>query len=123
MTEVVPAVNQIEFTPYNYQKELQEYCEGKGIKIEAWSPLTRGLKLGDPKLVEVAERYGKSPAQILIRWGLQHGVIVLPKSARRERIIENMQVFDFNISEKDMEKLDGFNENFRTSGWDPNSFQ
>jgi diketogulonate reductase-like aldo/keto reductase len=120
-TEIVPAVNQIEFTPYLYQKQLQDYCEGKGIKIEAWSPLTRGIKLGDPKLVEIADRYRKSPAQILIRWGLQKGVISIPKSERKERIIENSQVFDFNISDKDMKRLDGFNENLRTSGWDPYS--
>ena len=119
--ETVPAVNQIEYTPYLYQKRLQEYCEGKGIKIEAWSPLTRGIKLDDPKLVEVARRYDKSPAQILIRWGLQHGVISIPKSVHRERIIENAQVFDFDISEGDMRRLDNFNENLRTSGWDPES--
>jgi len=120
--DVVPAVNQIEFTPYLYQKELQGYCEGKGIRIEAWSPLTRGKRLGDPKLVAIAKRYGKSSAQILIRWGLQRGAIVIPKSERRERIIENSQVFDFNISDEDMRKLDGFDENLRTSGWDPDSF-
>lgn len=120
--DVVPAVNQIEFTPYLYQRELHRYCEGKGIRIEAWSPLTRGTKLGDHKLVEIARRYGKSPAQILIRWGLQHDAIVIPKSASRERIVENSQVFDFSISEEDMRRLDGFNEDLRTSGWDPESF-
>lgn len=118
-TEVVPAVNQIEFTPYLYQKELQEYCEGKDIKIEAWSPLTHGVKLNDTKLIGVANKYGKSPAQILIRWGLQHNAIVIPKSVCKERIIENSQVFDFSISREDMEKLDGFNKDLRTSGWDP----
>lgn len=119
--DVVPTVNQIEFTPYLYQKELQDYCEGKDIKIEAWSPLTRGIKLGDPKLVEIANHYGKTPAQILIRWNLQHGTIAIPKSVRKERIIENSRVFDFSISDKDMKRLDGFNENLRTSGWDPYS--
>lgn len=122
-TEIVPAVNQIEFTPYNYQKGLQEYCERKGIKIEAWGPLSRGNLLGDPKLVEFAKGYDKSTAQILLRWGLQHGVIVLPKSANRERIIENTKVFDFNIAEKDMEILDGFNENLSFGIYDPNSFK
>lgn len=119
--EVIPVVNQIEFTPYLYQKELQEYCEGKDIKIEAWSPLTHGMKLNDAKLVEIANKYGKSPAQILIRWGLQHNAILIPKSVRKERIIENSQMFDFSISRKDMDKLDGFNEDLRTSGWNPYS--
>jgi diketogulonate reductase-like aldo/keto reductase len=120
-TEVVPAVNQIEFTPYLYQKELQEYCEGKGIKIEAWSPLTSTVKLRDPKLVTIAAKYGRSPAQILIRWSLQQEAIVIPKSVHKERIIENAQVFDFTITREDMDQLNGFHEDLRTSGWDPYS--
>ena len=120
-TEVVPAVNQIEFTPYLYQKELQEYCEGKGIKIEAWSPLTSTIKLKDPKLVTIAAKYGRSPAQILIRWSLQQEAIVIPKSVHKERIIENTQVFDFTITREDMDHLNGFHEDLRTSGWDPYS--
>lgn len=120
-TEVVPAVNQIEFTPYLHQKELQNYCEGKGIKIEAWSPLTHAVKLGDPKLVRLAAKYGRSPAQILLRWGLQQGAVVIPKSVHKERIIENAQVFDFILSRDDMDRLNGFHEDLRTSGWDPYS--
>lgn len=120
-TEVVPAVNQIEFTPYLYQKELQEYCEGKGIKIEAWSPLTSTVKLKDPKLVTIAAKYGRSPAQLLIRWSLQQEAIVIPKSVHKERIVDNAQVFDFNITRDDMDQLNGFNEDLRTSGWDPYS--
>lgn len=75
--------------------------------------------MNDTKLIGVANKYGKSPAQILIRWGLQHNAIVIPKSVCKERIIENSQVFDFSISREDMEKLDGFNKDLRTSGWDP----
>lgn len=116
-TEVVPVLNQIEFTPYLYRKELQNFCEAKGIKIEAYSPLTHGQKLSDPKLVEVANHYGKSPAQILIRWGLQHGIIEIPKSEHKERIIENFQVFDFSITKEDMAKIDTFNENLRCATW------
>jgi len=122
-TDVVPAVNQIEFTPYLYQKALQSYCEGKGIKIEAWSPLTRGLKLGDPKLVTIADKYEKSPAQILLRWGLQQQAVVIPKSEQRDHLAENAQVFDFSITRDDMDALNGFNEGLRTSGWDPYSDQ
>jgi len=119
--EIVPAVNQVEFAPYIYPKKLQDYCEARGIRIEAWAPLTRGLKFDDPRLAGIAKHYGKTPAQVLIRWGLQRGIISIPKSAHKERIIENSKVFDFNISDKDMERLDGFNENLRTSGWDPES--
>jgi diketogulonate reductase-like aldo/keto reductase len=120
-TDVVPSVNQIEFTPYLYQKDLQVYCEGKGIKIEAWSPLTGSVKLKDPKLVKIANKYGRSPAQTLIRWSLQLEAVVIPKSVHKERIIENAQVFDFNITRDDMDQLNGFNEDLRTSGWDPYS--
>jgi diketogulonate reductase-like aldo/keto reductase len=118
---VVPAVNQVEFTPYLYQKDLQRYCEGKGTKLEAWAPLTRGQKFNDPRLVEIAKHYKKTPAQILLRWGLQHNIIVLPKSANKERILENSQIFVFNITKEDIKKLDDFNENLRASGWDPES--
>ncbi len=117
-SDVIPAVNQVEFHPYLYQKELLDFCNGKGIKLEAYSPLTHGEKLNDTKLVEIAKKYNKSTAQVLIKWGLQHGLIVIPKSSKKERIIENSSVFDFKISEEDMEKLDGFNENLRTC-WDP----
>ena len=116
--DVVPAVNQVEFHPYLYQKELLDFCNGKGIKLEAYSPLTHGEKLNDAKLVEIAQKYDKSSAQLLIRWVLQHGLIVLPKSSKKGRIMENSSVFDFEISDDDMKKLDGFNENLRTC-WDP----
>ncbi|HLD06722.1 MAG TPA: aldo/keto reductase [Candidatus Nanoarchaeia archaeon] len=116
--KVVPAVNQFELSPYLSQPELVQFCKGKGIAVEAYSPLTRGRKLADPKLVAIAQKYGKTPAQILIRWPLQHGLVVLPKSATPERINENADVFGFEISKEDMKKLDAFNENFRVC-WDP----
>lgn len=112
-SKVVPAVNQVEFTPYLFQKELLEFCRSKGIQLEAYSPLTRGRKLNDSKLVEIAKKYNKTPAQILLRWNLQHGIVIIPKSTKRERILENAEIFDFEISEDDMEKLNGFNEDFR----------
>lgn len=117
---ILPAVNQIELSPYNYlqRRETIELCRAKGIAIEAYSPLTKGRKLGDPRLVAMATRYGRSPAQVLIRWGLQKGFIVLAKSNRPERIRENAAVFDFALSDEDMTTLDGFNENLVT-GWDP----
>ena len=112
------AVNQIEFHPYLFQKDLLAYCQDNGIAVEAYSPLTRGARLGDPKLVKIAESYGKSPAQILIRWALQHGSVALPKSANPQRIAENADIYDFEISTEDMRKLNRFNENLRTC-WDP----
>ena len=146
-TKTVPAVNQIEFHPYLYQRDLLEFCAGKGIVIEAYSPLTKGARLKDPKLVAVAKKYStgerrpalsrsrlplvdrlfprsesKSTAQILIRWALQHGLVVIPKSANRTRIFENADVFNFEITAEDMRLLDGFNENLRTC-WDPTNAQ
>ncbi|HXV78347.1 MAG TPA: aldo/keto reductase [Candidatus Binatia bacterium] len=142
-TKTVPAVNQVEFHPYLYQQDLLDFCVGKGIVIEAYSPLTKGERLKDSKLVAVAKKYtaaelqpaaprsrlplvdklsrrseSKSTAQILIRWALQHGLVVIPKSANRRRIFENADVFDFEITAEDMQILDRFNENFRTC-WDP----
>jgi diketogulonate reductase-like aldo/keto reductase len=119
-SEVVPAVNQIEMSPYNFQQRSAtlELCHEKGIVIEAYSPLTKALKLRDPALVEIAGRYGKSTAQVLIRWSLQKGFVVLPKSVHQNRIEENADVFDFSITDPDMDRLDGFNEDLAT-GWDP----
>jgi len=116
--EFMPAVNQVEFHPYLFQKDLLEYCIQKNILIEAYTPLTRGEKLHDDKLLSIARRYKKTPAQILIRWCLQHNLVTLPKSVHRERIIENADVFDFSISDTDMKTVDSFHENFRVA-WDP----
>ncbi len=116
--EVTPAVNQVEFHPFLYQKQLLEYCQRKRIQVEAYSPLARGERFKHPGIASVAEKYSKTPAQIMIRWGLQHQLVVIPKSAREERIRENSQVFDFEISDKDMASLDSLNEDLRLN-WDP----
>lgn len=115
---IVPAVNQVEFSPFLYLKELQNYCESKGIALESYSPLTKGHKLKESRLIEIANRYDKSTSQILIRWCLQKGMIVIPKSSRNEHIKENADIFDFEISEADMLALDNLNENYRST-WDP----
>jgi diketogulonate reductase-like aldo/keto reductase len=117
---VVPAVNQIELSPYNYRyrKETVDLCRAQGIALEAYSPLTKGQKLNDPKLVAIAQKYGKTTAQVLIRWALQQGFIVLPKSNDPARIRQNAGVFDFAISNADMAHLEAFNVNLVT-GWDP----
>jgi len=117
---VVPAINQIEMSPYNYlqRKETLDLCDSAGIVIEAYSPLTKGKKLKDSRLVETAVKYGKTTAQLLIRWALEKHYVVLPKSVNKDRIIENADVFDFTISEEDLAIMDGFNEDLAT-GWDP----
>ena len=117
-SETIPAVNQVELHPYLYQRELMDFCHDNNIVVEAYSPLTHGERLDDPRLMAIARKYSKSPAQILIRWALQHDFVVIPKSAKRQRIIENADVFDFAISAADMQTLDSLNENLRTC-WDP----
>lgn len=115
---VVPAVNQVEFSPFLYQKELLAYCAKHKIQLEGYSPLARARRFRDPVLVELASKYGRTPAQIMLRWALQHEIVVIPKSVRAERIRENGQVFDFQISAKDMGRLDGLHDAYRTD-WNP----
>ena len=112
-SNVVPAVNQVEFTPFLYQKELLQYCQQQGIQLESYSPLTRGRKLTDERLLSIGDKHGKSSAQVLLRWNLQHGVVIIPKSITHERIIENANLYDFALDEDDMQILDGMNENAR----------
>ena len=112
---VVPAVNQVEFHPFLYQKELLGFSEKNTIQLEAYSPLTRGKRLNHPTILAVAKKYGnKTPAQVLIRWSLQHNLVVIPKSIHEDRILENSQVFDFQIRAEDMKLLDSLNENLQT---------
>lgn len=119
-SDIVPVINQIELSPFNYlfRKDTIDFCLENNIAIEAYSPLTKARKLDDPNLVEIAVKYHKTTAQILIRWALQHEFIAILKSTKQHRIIENASVFDFSISEVDMDFLDGLNENLVT-GWDP----
>jgi len=116
--EVVPAADQIELSPFLQHSETLKFCKDKGIVVEAYSPLTRGKRLGDPRLVKLAGRIGKSPAQVLLRWGVQHGFVVLPKSATEARIIENASLFDFELDPAAMKELDAMEEGLAT-GWDP----
>jgi diketogulonate reductase-like aldo/keto reductase len=118
-SRVVPTVNQVEFTPFLYQKELLAYCRSNRIQVEAYSPLTRGRNLKDEQIVSIAKKYGKSSAQVLLRWGIQHGLVVIPKSTHRERIEENARIFDFGLSDKDMRRLDNLDRSMRTTAWDP----
>ncbi|MGQ0526068.1 MAG: aldo/keto reductase [Betaproteobacteria bacterium] len=117
-SDVVPAVNQVEFNPFLHQRELLEFCSAKGIALVAYCPLARAQKLGDPRLKKIATRHGKTAAQVMIRWALQHGVGAIPKSSRPERIRENAGVFDFALDGDDMAQLDVLDEGYRTC-WDP----
>ncbi len=106
MAKIRPAVNQIKFSPFGFDQELADYCRREGIAVEAYSPLTKGRNLRNRTLGEVARRYGKSPAQILIRWALQKQTIALPKSEQAGHMEENAAVFDFEIAADDMARLD-----------------
>ena len=118
--EVIPAANQVEFHPYHYQKDLLEYCNSKNIIIEAYSPLVHAKRMDEERLVEISEEIGKTPAQILIRWAMQRGMVVLPKSVNEGRIVENFSVFDFEISDSLMKRLDNLDERYLTC-WDPHN--
>ncbi|MBP1154330.1 MULTISPECIES: aldo/keto reductase [unclassified Paenibacillus] len=117
---VVPLVNQVEFHPLLQQTELRAFCRQHEIQLEAWSPLMQG-NLDLPLLSELANKYGKTPAQIILRWDLQHGVVTIPKSVRESRIRENSDIFDFTLSDEDMMRIDGLNQNKRF-GADPDNF-
>lgn len=116
--KVVPAVNQVEFHPYLSQKELLRYCTEKGIQLEAWSPLGQGHLLEHELLKGIASKYGKTVAQVILRWDVQLGVVTIPKSIREARIIENADIFDFELSAEEMQAIDGLNRNQRF-GSDP----
>ena len=118
--QVVPAVNQIELTPFLQQRDVRSFCAERGIAVEAYSPLVRGTRFRNPVVADIAGRIGKSPAQVLLRWGLQHDLIVLPKSVRPERIAENAALFDFELGEAEMRRLDALEEGLVT-GRDPRS--
>ncbi|MFX1498602.1 MAG: aldo/keto reductase [Promethearchaeota archaeon] len=114
----IPVVNQVEFSPFLYQKDLFNFCKGHKIVIEAYSPLTRRRRFDNNILIELAQKYSKTVPQILIRWGLQHEVIEIPKSGNKEHIQQNTEIFDFEISDDDMSQLDNLNDQFRI-GDDP----
>jgi len=112
------AVNQLDLHPFMRRQELVDYCTKKGIVMEAWAPLVRGMRFKHPALVELAEKHNKTTPQILLRWGIQKNFVVIPKSIEKERIIDNSKIFDFTLDEEDMKSLEGLNENLVTD-WDP----
>jgi methylglyoxal/glyoxal reductase len=117
---VMPAVNQIELTPFLQRRETVELCQAKGIVVEAYSPLTRGQRLGHAVVVDVAKAAARTPAQVLLRWGIQKGVVTLPKSTNASRIAENGALFDFALDAAAMARLDALEEGL-TTGWDPST--
>lgn len=111
---VRPVINQIEVHPFNTQTGIRETCAKHDIAIEAYAPLVRGMRMRHPEIVRLARKYGCSPAQLLVRWSLQHDMITLPKSARQERLVENADVQGFEISDSDIELMNGLDENLVT---------
>ncbi|MGE8081079.1 aldo/keto reductase [Peribacillus loiseleuriae] len=119
--EIKPMVNQVEYHPRLTQKEIQAFCQEHGIQLEAWSPLMQGQLLDNLVLQEIANKYHKTIAQIIIRWDLQHGVVTIPKSTKEHRIIENSTVFEFQLTKEEMQRIDELNQNHRV-GPDPDNF-
>ena len=120
LSDVIPAVDQVELHPLLNQKELRDFCRDNTIQIEAWSPIMKG-NLDLPLLLELSKKYAKTPAQVVLRWHVQHGIVVIPKSVHEHRIRENALIFDFSLSADDMAAIDALNENKRF-GSDPDTF-
>lgn len=116
--EIKPMVNQVELHPMLTQTELHNYCKKQEIQIEAWSPLGRGILLEHPVLKGIAEAHNKTTAQVILRWDLQNEIVTIPKSVKESRIIENANIFDFELTINEMEKISALNENKRI-GPDP----
>ncbi|WP_339323628.1 aldo/keto reductase [Paenibacillus sp. FSL W8-0194] len=118
---VKPAVNQVELHPLLNQAELREYCKSQGIQIEAWAPLAQGHLLDNEVLNTIGAKYGKSTAQVILRWDIQNEIVTIPKSVNPKRIVENADIFDFELTADEMEQINGLNEN-RRFGADPDNF-
>jgi 2,5-diketo-D-gluconate reductase A len=119
--EIPPAVDQIEVSPYLTQDEVRRFCAEHEIAVEAWSPIARGNALDDPTIDAIARKYGKTPAQVILRWHIERGDIIFPKSVNPDRIRENIDIFDFELTGEDVEAISALNRNERT-GPDPDKF-
>jgi 2,5-diketo-D-gluconate reductase A len=111
---VPPVVNQVQFSPFSYRRGLLDACRERNVALEAYSPLGTGRHLSKRAVRRIAERVGRTPAQVLLRWGVEHGLPVIPKSTHRERIEENAQIFDFSLSAEDIAELDALDETHGT---------
>lgn len=107
---IPPAVNQIEIHPFNNRQDIASFCQKNDVVVEAYAPLVRALRMKHPTIVSLSKKYGCTPAQLLVRWSLQHGYVPLPKSVKKERIIENANIGGFSIDEGDMQTMDGLDE-------------
>ncbi|HET7528961.1 MAG TPA: aldo/keto reductase [Candidatus Saccharimonadales bacterium] len=112
---IQPAVNQLKVSAFTYNRQLSGYCQRRGMAVQAYCPLAHGRKLYDPRLLRMSEEIGKTPAQILIRWALQQDFIVLPKSVHRDRIRQNLEVFDFQLTPAQLQEMDGW----KSALWSP----
>lgn len=110
---VIPAVDQVEFTPWLFRKDLIVYCQRKQIQLQSYSPITRGKKLDDKRLPKLCKKYNKTPAQVVLRWNIDHGISTIPKSSHKKRLQENFDIMDFSLSAEEVLYMDGFHENFR----------
>jgi len=119
--KIVPSINQMEFHPFLFQQELLNFCKDHKIQMESWSPLMQGHVVSVKKIQEIAKKYNKTPAQITLRWNLQHEVVTIPKSVNPKRIAENSQIFDFELSQTDMNIIDSLNK-LKHFGPDPANF-
>jgi diketogulonate reductase-like aldo/keto reductase len=119
--EIKPMVNQVEYHPRLSQLELREFCRKNDIQLEAWSPLMQGELLQNSILKEIGNKYNKTTAQVILRWDLQNEVVTIPKSVKEHRIIENANIFDFELSQDDLEKIKSLNQD-RRIGPDPDNF-
>lgn len=115
---IVPAVNQIEVHPFNTRTQITSFCQEHNIVVEAYAPLTRALRMKHPTIISLSKKYSRTPAQLMIRWSLQHGFVPLPKSVTKERIIANGDVGGFEIDSADMMTMDGLDE-YLVTDWDP----
>jgi diketogulonate reductase-like aldo/keto reductase len=110
VAEIKPVLNQVQFSPFKYRRRLLEACEERNMALEAYSPLGTGRHLSDEHVRRIAERVGRTPAQVLLRWCVQRDLVVIPKSTHRDRIEENARIFDFALSDADMAALDALDE-------------
>ena len=115
-TAVVPSVNQIEWSPFGWSRSMLDYCRDRGIVIQGYSPLTRAARHDDDRLREIAAEYGKTPAQLMLRWQLQLGVVPLPKANHRDHLASNLDIFDFQIGDDHMRALSEMNERYSALG-------
>ena len=112
-SKIKPVINQVEYHPHLTQEKVKAFCEKENIQLEAWAPLKRGGVFSEPVIVEMAKKYGKSPAQIVLRWDIENKVVTIPKTVKESRMIENADIFDFSLTEEEVSKINALNKDER----------